>query len=108
MALRREFCIFEENYAMAVPSFFRQNTPKGFNYAPRYYDPVKEEREARIRAIKEEMGIKEENKEYTPGITRGSMSTYFQKRSEKVRQYTTIRLIVIILVLLLITIIFFR
>jgi len=93
---------------MGVPSFFRQNTPRGFNYPPRYYDPVKEEREARIRSIKEEMGIKEENENYTPGITRGSMSTYFHRRTEKVKQYTAIRLIVIILVLVLITILFFR
>jgi hypothetical protein len=28
---------------MAIPSFFRQNKPRGFKYAPRYYDPQKEE-----------------------------------------------------------------
>jgi hypothetical protein len=28
---------------MAIPSFFRQNKPRGFKYVPRYYDPQKEE-----------------------------------------------------------------
>ena len=28
---------------MAIPGFFRQNKPRGFNYVPRYYDPQKEE-----------------------------------------------------------------
>ena len=35
---------------MAIPSFFKQNKPRGFNYVPRYYDPAKEEREERRRA----------------------------------------------------------
>ena len=34
---------------MAIPSFFKQNKPRGFNYTPRYYDPVKEEMEQRRR-----------------------------------------------------------
>jgi len=36
---------------MAIPSFFKQNKPRGFNYVPRYYDPAKEEREERRRAL---------------------------------------------------------
>ena len=28
---------------MAIPSFFKQNKPRGFKYVPRYYDPQKEE-----------------------------------------------------------------
>lgn len=39
---------------MAIPSFFKQNKPRGFNYVPRYYDPAKEEREQRLRAWKNE------------------------------------------------------
>lgn len=34
---------------MAIPSFFKQTKPRGFNYTPRYYDPVKEELEQRRR-----------------------------------------------------------
>ncbi len=35
---------------MAIPGFFKQNKPRGFNYVPRYYDPVKDEMEERRRA----------------------------------------------------------
>jgi len=35
---------------MAIPSFFKQNKPRGFNYVPRYYDPAKEELEQRRKA----------------------------------------------------------
>lgn len=34
---------------MAIPSFFKQTKPRGFNYTPRYYDPAKEEMEQRRR-----------------------------------------------------------
>ncbi len=39
---------------MAIPGFFKQNKPRGFNYVPRYYDPVKEEMEERRRALGKE------------------------------------------------------
>jgi len=42
---------------MAIPSFFKQNKPRGFNYVPRYYDPAKEEREQRLRAWKNEHAL---------------------------------------------------
>jgi hypothetical protein len=48
---------------MALPSFFKQNKPRGFNYVPRHYDPVREEREARHRA----MGLDSESTERGAG-----------------------------------------
>lgn len=48
---------------MAIPSFFKQTKPRGFNYAPRHYDPVKEEREARHRA----MGLDKDSMEQGAG-----------------------------------------
>ncbi|MFI3268289.1 MAG: hypothetical protein R3Y51_06185 [Rikenellaceae bacterium] len=45
---------------------FQRNKPRQFNYEPRYYDPKKEERDARQRAL----GIIEEDekdKKYVPG-----------------------------------------
>jgi len=39
---------------MAIPSFFKQNKPRGFNYTPRYYDPAKEELEQRRKAWSKE------------------------------------------------------
>ncbi len=50
---------------MAIPSFFKQTKPRGFNYAPRHYDPVKEEREARHRA----MGLDKDSMEHGAGST---------------------------------------
>jgi hypothetical protein len=32
-------------------TFFKRNTPRGVNYKPRYYVPVKEEREQRRREL---------------------------------------------------------
>ena len=37
---------------MALFNFRKTVKPQRFNYIPRYYDPVKEERDARIRAAK--------------------------------------------------------
>jgi cobalamin biosynthesis Mg chelatase CobN len=39
---------------MAIPSFFKQNKPRGFNYTPRYYDPAREELEQRRKAWSKE------------------------------------------------------
>ncbi|MBE0676496.1 MAG: hypothetical protein IH591_17715 [Bacteroidales bacterium] len=93
---------------MGVPSFFRQNKPKDFRYVPRYYDKEKEEREERIKRIKEEMGIAPGGEDKPKGIRRGSFSPKFQHTSGKMQQYTSIRLIIIILVLVLITYVFWR
>ncbi|MFI3263029.1 MAG: hypothetical protein R3Y26_08990 [Rikenellaceae bacterium] len=52
---------------MAGFTAFKRNKPRQFNYEPRYYDPKKEEREARQSAlgiIKED----EKEKKYVPGI----------------------------------------
>jgi len=90
-----------------IPSFFKQYRPRGFNYTPMYYDSDKERREERERLIKAELGIKEDgDKEYVPGITRGSMTNYFHKQKTRVQRYTLIRLIVIVLILFLITYVF--
>jgi hypothetical protein len=106
---------------MAIPNFFKQNKPRGFNYAPRYYDPKKEEREAR-RTMNGEQGAEsreqgagcgeqgagsgEQGAHSTPyrsRIMRGSMKNYFPRQREKVERHNMIRLIVIVLILVLIT-----
>jgi hypothetical protein len=99
---------------MAIPNFFKQNKPRGFNYAPRYYDPKKEEREAR-RTMSGEQGAEsreqgagsgEQGAHSTPyrsRIMRGSMKNYFPRQREKVERHNMIRLIVIVLILVLIT-----
>jgi len=114
---------------MAIPSFFKQNKPRGFNYIPRYYDPEKEEREERRRTWSMEHGAegmehppeggqaeqearnggasastageKSRNQPYRSQIMRGDMKNYFHRRKERVDRHTTIRLLVIIMVIVL-------
>lgn len=40
--------------------------PNGFNYTPRFYDPLKEAREQRRRELRGE-SVETDNSEYTPG-----------------------------------------
>ena len=41
---------------MAIFNFFHRPKPKKFGFIPRYYDPEKEERDARLARYKEEEG----------------------------------------------------
>ncbi|MBM3420468.1 MAG: hypothetical protein FJY11_04965 [Bacteroidetes bacterium] len=93
---------------MGVPSFFRQNKPKEFKYVPRYYDAEKEEREERNRRIREELGMPEEGGGKSSGIKKGSFGPKFRTKDEKMQQYTSVRLIIIVLVLFLITYVFWK
>lgn len=112
---------------MAIPSFFKQNKPRGFNYIPRYFDPAKEEMEQRRRLWSTERdsqvtenrteGEKEinpdasetgANKPYRSRIMRGDMKNYFHHRKEKVRKQTTIRLIVILIIIFLVVYLYLR
>ena len=93
---------------MAIPGFFKQNKPRGFNYVPRYYDPAKEEREERLRALRkdspdgtttDEKGVA--GQPYRSKIMRGDMKNYFHRSRERVEKHTLIRLLVIILIMVL-------
>jgi hypothetical protein len=93
---------------MAIPSFFKQNKPRGFNYVPRYYDPVKEEREERLRAAGKESAAAKtpddghtEDQPYRSKIMRGDMKNYFHRNKERVDRHTMIRLLVIIMIMAL-------
>lgn len=106
---------------MAIPSFFKQNKPRGFNYKPRHYDPVREERETRHRA----MGLDTESREERAGnmeeekgsagqklfrrtITKGSMRDSLRHGRGRTQQNSSIRLIVIILILVLVIYLYLR
>jgi hypothetical protein len=110
---------------MAIPSFFKQNKPKGFNYIPRYYDPAKEEMEQRRRALGldpdaaqgdrrgnenpgEDPSGNQPGRPYRSKIMRGDMKNYFHRRQDKVRKQTTIRLLVIIIIIVLIVYLYLR
>jgi hypothetical protein len=100
---------------MAIPSFFKQNKPRGFTYKPRYYDPGKEEWEERRRAMglasAEDAGRSEQEpgkKVYHSRIVRGSMRSRFTRSRDRVQRQTTIRLIVILIIIFLIVYIYLR
>ena len=86
---------------MNIPRLFKLPEYRKFNYRPFYYNPEKEEREARLRKLQLETDNKPEG-QFTPSIQRGAMRAYF-KRSEKSVKQSNIRLIIIIFFLLLIS-----
>jgi len=85
---------------MGIPRFFKLPKNKQFNYQPLYYDPMKEDREARRKQIDREFG-NTSDKGYSPRITKGAMREYF-KRENKARKQSNLRLIIIVMVLLFI------
>lgn len=103
---------------MAIPSFFRMNKPRHFKYTPRYYDQEKEEREERIRRIKEELGMSEgeeklahdegDQTQRKSSIRRGSFNPKFVSKQDRLQRNTPIRLVLILLILFLLVYIFWR
>ncbi len=87
---------------MALPSFFKINRNRRFNFIPRYYDPQKENLEKRIKSIEQEMGVKE-GEAYRPSIRKGQMTNYFNRKKGKAQKQSNIRLIIILLVLFLVS-----
>ena len=87
---------------MAIPSFFKINKNKQFNFIPRYYDPQKEDLEKRIRSIEQEMGVKE-GEAYRPSLRKGQMRNYFRGKKRKAQKQSNIRLIIILIVLFIIS-----
>ena len=58
---------------------FNLPTYKRFNLTPRYWDPKKEEREARERRVRAELGLDNDDKEYVPHI-KGQFTREFARR----------------------------
>ena len=105
---------------MAIPSFFKQNKPRGFNYVPRYYDPAKEERMERRRTQGTEHGAqgaehgaqgaepRAQGSVYRSRIMRGDMKNYFHRRKERVERQNLIRILVIIIIMALAVYLYLR
>ncbi len=85
--------------------FFKISKPRQFYVKPRYFDPVKEEREERERRIKAEMGIIDENdpsasyRALIKGQFRRHMSIADHKSADVQRRKSNNRLIILILIL---------
>lgn len=96
-----------------IGRFFHTPQAKKFNMRPRFYDPDKEERDERVRRIKEEMGIVDEKvddgKPFRPNI-KGQFRNadgWQAKTSESARRAQNKRLIILILILALVFYLFF-
>ncbi|MCK5028295.1 MAG: hypothetical protein KAR57_01585 [Bacteroidales bacterium] len=78
------------------------HTPKNkqFKFKPRYYDEQKEELESRVKQIKKEMGVSEDDpqKPYVSSIRKGEMRGYFKKNVEQKRK-STMRFVIILIIL---------
>ena len=92
---------------MGIPRFVKLPGHKQFNYSPRYWDPEKEEREVRIRRIKQEMGIDMPSDPNRTTIKRGSFRQAARKTKVKATRSSNIRLLIILAVLLLLAYLLF-
>ena len=92
---------------MGIPRFIKLPGHKQFNYSPRYWDPEKEEREVRIRRIKQEMGFDMPSDPNRTTIRRGSFRQATQKTKVKATRSSNIRLLVILVALFLIAYLLF-
>jgi hypothetical protein len=92
-------------------SFLKIPQHKRFEYTPRIWDPAKEEREERLKQIREELGIinhTSDGKPYVPNIKGSFKKEYEQSRKKgKMFEYGKIRSYIIIGTILLLCIIFF-
>ncbi|MDA3930277.1 MAG: hypothetical protein PF541_15110 [Prolixibacteraceae bacterium] len=76
-----------------MAGFFHTPKPKKFDIKPRYWNPEKEEQEARKRRRNAELGIKEEGEfaphinkgEFRKGLSNGKWSAQSQRRKSNTR-----------------------
>lgn len=82
---------------------FKKPEYKRFNLKPRYWDPVKEEQEARRRRIRAELKLEENSDQYIPDV-RGQFRKEYEKRKAargNSNSAYTIRLFMILIMLFL-------
>ena len=80
---------------------FKKPEYRKINIKPRYWDPEKEEREAREKRIKAELGIKDDDGQYIPNV-QGQFRREYEKRKaarNSISSARTIRLFMILLLL---------
>lgn len=74
---------------MKFPSLIRTNKFSQFHYEPRYYDPIKEEIEGKLKAARAN-----KNKELTGHGHASSISAAFRKRERKSSQTSVIQMLI--------------
>jgi len=85
---------------MGIPKLFKLSKPKQFAYSPRYYDPVKEEFEERVKKARGEQT--ELVGEIHVSRIKGQIKSQFNrsKTNAKAKNASNIRLLIIIAILL--------
>jgi hypothetical protein len=80
---------------------FRTPSYNVFNYQPRFYDPVKDKREARRRELRMEKGIDLEYQSKPGSLIKGSL-TYRINRKHKRVNISRLRFLIILVILSLV------
>lgn len=86
--------------APKIPSIFKQNQARGFEFKPRYYDEQKERLEELKRRYNEEPTYKGERRNIE---FKGSMNSEWREMRKKSSTGSNVRLVAIIILLFLIT-----
>ncbi len=92
---------------MGIPRFIKLPSHKRFEYAPRHWDPEKEEFEERVRQSQLEMGIDVPRDPNRTTIRRGSFRQVRQQAKIKASKSSNLRLVVILAALLVIAYLIF-
>ncbi|MEO9802560.1 MAG: hypothetical protein ABJF04_04895 [Reichenbachiella sp.] len=74
---------------MKFPSLIRTNKFSQFHYEPRYYDPIKEEIEGKLKAARTNKG-----KQSLSGGHASSISAAFRKRERKSSQTSIVQMLI--------------
>ena len=87
---------------------FKRRKPTGFDYKPRFYDPVKEDLENRLAKYKPSQGdfsdeeqIRKTKERIKYGFQNKGRTTYYSTKSED--RKSNYRLVVIVLILVMLT-----
>jgi hypothetical protein len=98
----KDILTLAKTIGMALPRFFRTYKHKQFTYLPRYYDPIKERLQERIKQIEASQGKSEGGPKPGTYLQRGAFKRHHIERNKKAERWSTVRLVIIIVVLLLI------
>lgn len=92
---------------MGIPRFIKLPNHKRFEYAPRYWDPEKEEFDERVRQSQLEAGIDVPRDSNRATIKRGSFRQVRQQTKIRATKSSNLRLVVILAALLVIAYLIF-
>ncbi|MCV9387073.1 hypothetical protein [Reichenbachiella ulvae] len=75
---------------MKFPSFIKTSKYSRFHFEPRYYDPIKEEIQGKLKAARERQNQKDSGED--PTFYQSSISAAFRKRERKSSQTSVLQL----------------